>query len=157
MVSLVPPHHPNTCASILRTWPGFLLQKKKNEMTTEETRGSKSCVSPRGKTKGDACGCGANILHALCTHFLSAQTAFTETKYRSFSPLLPARLDPPLLLLRYQYGIINRKKKTTRTHTVALPNQQQGKHRTPPPPPQEKRKVTKLGRLIRENTAHIRR
>lgn len=118
VVSLVPPHHPNTCASILRTWPGFLLRKKKNEMTTEETRGSKSCVSPRGKTKGDACGCGANILHALCTHFLSAQTAFTETKYRSFSPLPPARLDPPLLLLRYQYGIINRKKKK-HTHTYS--------------------------------------
>lgn len=90
-----------------------------------------------------------SCMHCAPTSFAHKQL-LPKLNIDPFSPLPPARLDPPLLLLRYQYGIIKRKKKKTRTHTVALPNQQQEKHR-------EKRKVTKLGRLIRENTAHIRR
>lgn len=132
---------------------GFVSKKgRKKKVTTEETRGSKSCVSPGGKTKGDACGCVANISHALCTHFLSTQTAFTETKYRSFSPLPPARLDPPPRLL--PSPIWHYKKKNTHTFSKIA---ESAAGKTQNKPQERKRKVTKLKRLIRENTAHIRR
>lgn len=59
----------------------------------------------------------ASRMHRAPTSFAHKQL-LPKLNIDPFSPLPPARLDPPLLLLRYQYGIIKREKRKN-THTYS--------------------------------------